>query len=52
MNPGLLELDNVVLTPHLGSATEEARKKMSRVAAENIIAVLDRRDPPNPVKEL
>ena len=47
----ILELDNVVLTPHLGSATAEARQKVSRVAATNIIAVLDGRDPPNPVKE-
>lgn len=36
-NP-LLQLPNVVILPHIGSATAEARAGMSRVAAENIIA--------------
>ena len=44
---GLLELDNVVLCPHIGSATKETRAKMSMVAAENIIAVLSGKVPPN-----
>jgi glyoxylate reductase len=44
----LLSLDNVVLTPHLGSATVEARAAMSRLAAENIIAALEGRPPPSP----
>jgi len=36
--PGLTELDNVVLMPHLGSATEEARGRMAESAALNAIA--------------
>ncbi len=48
--PGLAELPNVVLTPHLASATEETRSAMSRVAAENIIAALEGGTPPNLVK--
>lgn len=41
VNPDLLELDNVVLLPHVGSATEDARNKMAKLAAENVIAVLE-----------
>ena len=37
---GLAELDNVVLAPHLGSATTEARGAMVRLCAENVAAVL------------
>jgi glyoxylate reductase len=33
----LLTLENVALTPHIGSATVEARDEMSRLAANNII---------------
>lgn len=47
LKPGLAELDNIVLAPHLGSATVETRTKMSLMAAENIIAVLNRQKPPN-----
>ncbi len=47
LKPGLAELDNVVLAPHLGSATVETRTKMSLMAAENIIAVLHKKKPPN-----
>jgi len=48
--PGLAELENVVLTPHLASATEETRAAMSRLAAENIIAALSGETPLNIVK--
>ena len=48
--PGLTALENVVLTPHTASATEETRQAMSRVAAENIIAALEGKEPPNRVK--
>lgn len=37
---GLLKLDNVVLSPHLGNATIEAREEMGMIAAENIVLVL------------
>ncbi len=47
--PELIELENVVLAPHLGSATRKARDAMARLAAENVIAALDGRDPPTPV---
>lgn len=36
----LLKLDNLVPTPHIGSATTETRNKMGELAAENLIAVL------------
>ena len=49
VDPGLLELDNAVLLPHLGSATTRARSEMARVAATNLIAALDGQRPPNPV---
>ncbi len=47
LKQGLAELDNVVLAPHLGSATTETRTKMATMAAENIIAVLKKQRPPN-----
>jgi glyoxylate reductase len=48
--PELVAFDNVVLTPHIGSATEPARNGMARLAAENVIAVLEGRPPITPVK--
>ncbi len=47
--PELLELPNVVLTPHLGSATEAARNGMTRLAVDNILAVAAGRPPLTPV---
>lgn len=47
LTPGLIELENVVLTPHTASATEETRAAMSEVAAKNIIATLEGQVPPN-----
>ena len=46
----LYGLDNVVLTPHIASATIEARTEMSRLAAENITAALSGQTPPNLTK--
>ena len=46
---GLTDLDNVVLLPHLGSATEEARAAMVELACANVVAVLADRDPLTPV---
>jgi len=45
--PGLAELENVILTPHAASATEETRAKMSEVAALNIIDALEGGRPRN-----
>ncbi len=39
VTPGLRELDNVVLLPHIGSATETTRARMAVMAAENLIAM-------------
>ena len=47
VEPALLTMQNVVLTPHLGSAVKELRESMANVVADNIIAVLDGRPPPN-----
>jgi len=41
----LLSLENVVLTPHIGSATVEAREAMTRLVVDNLLAV-ERGDPP------
>ena len=49
VEPRLLALDNVVLTPHLGSATVETRTAMALLAARNVAAVLAGHDPLNPV---
>jgi hydroxypyruvate reductase 1 len=40
MAPGLAELDNVVLVPHLGSATTWTREGMATLAAANVAAIL------------
>lgn len=40
VNPGYLELENVFLLPHLGSATEETRVAMGMLALDNVEAVL------------
>ena len=45
----LIALDNVVVLPHIGSATGEARNGMARLAAENVIAVLQGRAALTPV---
>jgi len=45
----LKALDNVVLLPHIGSATVETREKMAIMVAENVIAVLEGKEPPNRV---
>ena len=49
LHPGYLELANVVLTPHIGSASAATRMTMCRTAMENLTAVLSGRIPPNPV---
>ncbi|HKA45871.1 MAG TPA: D-glycerate dehydrogenase [Burkholderiales bacterium] len=47
VHPALLGMTNVVLTPHLGSAVSETREMMANVVVDNIMAVLDGRQPPN-----
>lgn len=47
--PGLAELDNVVITPHIASATDETRGKMAEIAATAVIDVLAGREPQNRV---
>jgi glyoxylate reductase len=49
VDPGLLELENVVLVPHLGSATVETRAAMAELAARNAIAVARGEEPETPV---
>jgi glyoxylate reductase len=49
VEPGLLELENVVLAPHLGSATVETRTAMAELAARNAIAVVRGEEPLTPV---
>jgi gluconate 2-dehydrogenase len=47
LNPGFLELDNVVLVPHVGSSTEATRRAMAMTAAKNLVAALTGGVPPN-----
>jgi lactate dehydrogenase-like 2-hydroxyacid dehydrogenase len=47
VHPRLLELSNVVLAPHIGSASLATRRAMSMLAAENCVAALEGRRPPN-----
>lgn len=47
IHPGLIGLDNVVLCPHLGSATRECRAAMAGLAARNVAAFLQGETPPN-----
>ncbi len=47
LNPGFLELKNVVLAPHIGSSTEATRRAMAMTAAKNAVAALTGGTPPN-----
>jgi gluconate 2-dehydrogenase len=47
VHPALLELENVVLSPHIASATEPTRKAMAMLAAQNCVAALSGQMPPN-----
>jgi len=53
LNPALLAVPNVVLTPHIASATEATRRAMANLAADNLIAALGEGPragrPPNPI---
>jgi glyoxylate/hydroxypyruvate/2-ketogluconate reductase len=49
VHPDLLACDNVVLTPHIGSASVDTRRAMAELAADNLIAALTGGVPPTPV---
>ena len=49
VHPDLLSLENVLLVPHLASATTETRTAMADLAADNVLAVLDGRPPLTPI---
>jgi glyoxylate reductase len=49
VHPALRTMENVVLAPHLGSATRETRTAMADLAVSNVLAVLDGRPPLTPV---
>jgi len=49
IHPSLLGLENVVLAPHLGSATRDTRTAMAALAVKNVLAVLDGHAPLTPV---
>jgi glyoxylate reductase len=49
VHPDLLPLENVVLSPHLGSGTTETRTAMANLAVDNVLAVLAGRPPLTPV---
>ena len=50
VHPGLLELENVVLAPHIASASFETRDRMASLAARNVVAVLGGEPPITPVE--
>jgi glyoxylate reductase len=52
VHPGLFGRSDVVLAPHLGSATTETRTRMAMMAVENVLAVLAGHAPLNPVPTL
>jgi glyoxylate reductase len=52
LDPGLFELDNVVLLPHVGSATAEARGAMVELCCRNILAVLAGDPPLTPLNQV
>jgi glyoxylate reductase len=50
VHPDLLTLENVVLAPHIASATTETRTAMADLAVRNVIAVLTGQPPITPVR--
>ena len=47
VNPELLKLSNVVIAPHIASATEKTRRAMVDLAIENLRAAIDGKTPPS-----
>lgn len=52
VTPALLTMDNVVLSPHLGGGTVEARQTARRLCVENVIAALQARRPPTALNDV
>ncbi len=52
IHPELLKMSNVVLLPHIGSATTETRNEMARMVARNVIGVLEQGQAVNPVNKV
>jgi lactate dehydrogenase-like 2-hydroxyacid dehydrogenase len=48
----LLEIDNVIIVPHIASASIETRSRMATMAAENVLAALSGKTPPNAVNRI
>ncbi len=51
MDNPLLELDNVVVAPHISSASHETRSRMAEMVAENLVSFFEGRVPPNLVNK-
>jgi glyoxylate reductase len=51
VHPGLIKLENVVLTPHLGGGARETRLKAHHICCENVLAVLGGESPPNALND-
>ncbi|CAA9454687.1 MAG: Glyoxylate reductase / Glyoxylate reductase / Hydroxypyruvate reductase [uncultured Rubrobacteraceae bacterium] len=51
VHPKLLERENAVLAPHIGSGSQETRDRMAVLAAENIVALLSGKEPKTPVNQ-
>jgi glyoxylate reductase len=49
VHPGLMGLENVVMTPHVGSGEEKYRALMAEISWANARAILEGREPPNRV---
>jgi gluconate 2-dehydrogenase len=52
VHPDLLKVPNVVLTPHIASATLQTRKAMAQLAADNLVAYLTRGQALTPLNSL
>ncbi len=51
INPELMTLDNAVLLPHVGSASEHTRDLMGQMVVDNLACYADRKPPQTPVAE-
>ena len=47
LQPGFLELKNVVLTPHIASSSKATRLRMAMLVAQNLVAAMTGKTPPN-----